>query len=90
MKRKTLKVELTLDERKALLAKSAYDCRDVMKMTGYAKSKAFAVMKKCKKELNGRIFLNDHVITRSSLLAFMGTSIEQEVEIIRQLEKKQT
>lgn len=90
MKRITPKVELTIEERKRLLGKPVYDYHDVMKMTGMAKSKSIAIMKECKEKLNGKVLFNDHAITRNSLLAYMGTSIEQEREIIRQLEQTKT
>ena len=87
MKRKTPKHELTIEERKRLLAKPTYDIKDVMKFTGYAKSKANEIMRTCKEKLNGKVLFNDHAITRNSLLAYLNSSIEQERYVIKQLEQ---
>ena len=88
MKRKTPKVELTIEERKRLLAMPTYTYKEVMKMTGTAKSKAFEIMKTCREKLNGKVLFNDHAITRNSLLAYLGTSIEVERVVMSQLESK--
>lgn len=87
MKRKTPKHELTIEERKQLLAKPNYDLKDVMKFTGFAKSKANEIMRVCKEKLNGKVLFENHKITRNSLLAYMGSSIEQERYVIKQLEE---
>lgn len=89
MKRKTPKHELTIEERKQLLAKPNYDLKDVMRFTGYCKSKANEIMRVCKEKLNGKVLFNDHAITRNSLLAWLGTSFEVENYNIKQLEKKE-
>ena len=87
MKRKTPKIELSIDERKQLLAKPTFNLQDVMKFTGFAKSKANTIMRECKEKLNGKVLFNEHAITRNSLLAWLGTSLETETYAIKQLEK---
>lgn len=89
MKRITPKHELTIEERKQLLAKPTYNLNDVIKMTGYCRSKANQIMKTCKEKLNGKVLFNEHAITRNSLLAWLGTSLEQENYVIKQLETKE-
>ena len=89
MKRKTPKHELTIEERKQLLATPCWTYKEVMRYTGFAKSKCFSIMQECREKLNGRVLFNDHAITRNSLLAYMGTSWEVENHYIKQLERKQ-
>ena len=90
MKRKTPKTILSIEERKRLLVMPTYSYKEVMQMTGTCKSKAFEIMKICKEKLNGKVLFNEHAITRNSLLAYLGSSIEQERYVIKQLEDKQT
>lgn len=90
MKRKTPKHELSIRERKELLATPVWTFKEVMKYTGYCKSKSFEIMQVCKDKLNGKVLFNDHAITRNSLLAYLNSSIEQERYIIQQLEKTET
>jgi hypothetical protein len=89
MKRKTPKIELSIEERKQLLAKPTWTFKDVMQYTGFAKSKSFEIMQICREKLNGKVLFNEHAITRNSLLAYLNTSIEQERYVIKQLEEKE-
>lgn len=87
MKRKTPKHELTIEERKTLLLKPVWQYGDVMKYTGFAKSKAFEVMQECKDKLNGKVIFNDHAVKRNSVLAWLSTSFEEEINKLKQIEK---
>jgi len=82
--------QLSVKERKEFLLKPIYDYHDVMKITGYRKSKAIEIMNECKKKYNGSVLFNSHAITRNSLLEYMGTSIEQERYVLHQLEETET
>lgn len=87
MKRITPKHELTIKERKELLLMPTWSCEEVMKYTGFAKSKSFQIMNFCKEKLNGKVMFNDHKVKRDSVLAYLDTSIEREKYIIKQLEE---
>ena len=77
---------MTLQERKNLLVKPAWDYKDVMTYCNVKKTKAFEIIKECKTKLNGKVIFNDHAIKRDSVLAYCGTSIERERYVIKQLE----
>ena len=87
MKRITPKHELSIKERKELLLMPTWSCEEVMKYTGFAKSKSFQIMKICKDKLNGKVMFNDHKVKRDSVLSYLDTSIEREKYIIKQLEE---
>lgn len=81
---------MTIKERKELLSKPNWTYKDVMAYTGFKKSKCFEIMSECKEKLNGKVLFNDHAVKRNSVLAWLGTSIEQECYIIKQLEKQES
>ena len=81
---------MTYKERKELLAKPNWTYKEVMMYCEVKKSKAFLIMKVCKEKLNGVVLFNSHCVSRNSVLAYCGTSIEQERYVIQQLEKEQT
>ena len=81
---------MTIQERKELLGKPAWDYKDVMLFTGYKKSKCFEIMKECKEKLNGKVLFNKHCVKRDSVLAWLSTSIERERYVIQQLEQENT
>ena len=81
---------MTIKERKELLVKPAWSYRDVMAYTGWKKSKAFQIIEVCKKELNGEVLFEKHKVKRNSVLAYMNTSIEEELMIIKKLEQEDT
>ena len=81
--------DISIEERKRLLAIPNWSYKEVMQYTGWKKSKCFQVMKTCKEKLNGRVLFNDHCVSRNSVLAFLGTSLECECYAIKQLEKEE-
>lgn len=94
MKRTTERIWLTIEKRKELTLSPAWTYKDVMAYCQVQKSKAFQIMEIVRKQFNGSVLFNPHVVKRDSVLAYMGTSIERERYIIRQLEatdeKKET
>lgn len=80
---------MTIQERKELLAIPCWNYKQVMQYTGYKKSKAFEVIAICKEKLNGKVMFNDHVVKRNAVLAYMGSSVEQEKVVIKQLEDEE-
>jgi len=86
MKRKNAKVELSVERRKELLLKPNWNYQDVMAYCQVQKSKAFQIMDIVKKQFNGNVLFNPHVVSRDGVLAYMDTSIERERYVIRQLE----
>lgn len=70
-----------------LLLKPCWNYKDVMFYCGVKKSKAFEIIKLCKEKLNGAVRFNDHAVKRDSVLTYMGTDIERETYILRQLNK---
>lgn len=84
----TPKTPLSIEERKRLLAMPTYSYHEVMKLCQVKKSKAFQIMKICKEKLNGKVIFEEHKVKRNSVLAYCGTSIEEETHLIRQLEMK--
>ena len=90
MKRKTPKRKLTYNELRDLLSRSSWSYKDVMAYCQVEKSKAFEIIKICKDKLNGKILFNEHSVSRNSVLAYAGSSIEQERYVLKQLENTQT
>lgn len=88
MKRKAPRIELTIEERKQLLAKPTWNYKDVMKYTGFAKSKAMEIMRVCKEKLNGKVLFNEHLVKRDSVLAYNSSSIEREKYVLKELDKE--
>ena len=80
---------ISIKERKELLATPIWSVREVMKYTGFKKSKAFEIMHECKEKLNGSVLFNSHCVSRNSVLSWLGTSIEVETYAIKQLEKEE-
>jgi len=81
--------DISIEERKRLLAIPTWNYKQVMAYTGFKKSKCFEIMRECKERLNGKILFNEHAVSRNSVLAWLGTSFEEEAYHIKQLEKEQ-
>lgn len=89
MRTKTLpKPPLSIEERKRLLIMPSWSYKEIMAFCQIKKSKAFQIMKICKEKLNGKVIFEEHKVKRNSVLAYCGTSIEEETHLIRQLEMK--
>lgn len=86
MKRTTEREWLTIERRKELILNPCWTYKDVMAYCQVQKSKAFQIIDLVKKQFNGSVLFNPHVVKRDSVLAFRGTSIERERYIIKQLE----
>lgn len=72
-----------------LLLQPVWDYHDVMEYCGVKKSKAFEIIKVCKTQLNGTVRFNKHGVKRDSVLEYMGSDIERETYILKQLEKQE-
>ena len=70
---------------KDLLEKPVWYCEDVIAYTGFKQSKCYQIMKFCKENLNGAVRFNPHGVKRDSVLEYMGTSLEQECYLLKQL-----
>ena len=79
---------MTLQERKDLLTCPNWTWRQVAKYTGYKKSKVYEIIAICKKDFNGEVIFEKHKVKRNSVLAYLGTSIEEELMIIKKLEQQ--
>ena len=80
---------MTLKERKDLLLTPNWSYKDVMAYTGWKKSKAYLIIDICKRELNGEVMFEKHKVKRNSVLAYMNTSVEEELMIIKKLEQEE-
>ena len=70
-----------------LLEMPVWTYHEVMEYCNVKKSKAFEIIKTCKERLNGNVRFNPHGVRRDSVLTYMGTDIERETYILRQLNK---
>lgn len=71
-----------------LLTKPCWTYKDIMAYCECKKSKAHEIMKICKEKFNGNVIFNKHVVKRNSVLEYLGTSVEQEVNVINALKPK--
>lgn len=70
-----------------LLSKPHFDYHDVMTYIGCGKTKAYEVMKICRRKYNGAIPHEPQCVTRDSVLVYLGSSIEREVYCKKILEE---
>ena len=71
-----------------MLLKPHWNVHDVCDYLDCKKTKAYEVMKICKKEHNGMIRFNSSCVTRDSVLTYLKTSIERELYINEELQKR--
>ena len=72
---------------KELLSKPNWNYKEVMEYCDCKKSKAYEIMKVCKEKFGGSVRFNTKVVSRDSVLAYCGTTIERERYVINQLDK---
>ena len=75
--------------KKEMLEMPCWSFHEVMEYCGVKKSKAFEIIKVCKERLNGVVRFNKHGVKRDSVLEYMGSDIERETYILKQLEKQE-
>lgn len=66
-----------------MLEMPVWTFRQVMEYCGVKRSKAYEIIKVCKEKLNGTVRFNPHGVKRNSVLEYMGTSIEQEAYVLK-------
>lgn len=66
---------------KLAIIKQLINISDVMLITGYKRSKAFVIMKRCRKDFNGSVPVAGNFITSDSLLFYFGIN---KSELIKQ------
>lgn len=69
--------------KKELLEMPVWTYKEVMLYCNVKKSKAYEIIKTCKEKLNGSVRFNTHGVKRNSVLEYMGTSIEQEAYVLK-------
>lgn len=73
--------------RQNLLLKPNWNCQNIMDYLECGKTKAYEYMAKARKHYNGSVSGNSDVVKRDSLLLTIGTSIEREIYILKNLKK---
>ena len=66
-----------------LLLNPCWTYKDIMLYCGVKKSKAHEIMNICKKQFNGSVLFNKHVVKRDSVLEYMGTTLEHEAIVLK-------
>ena len=79
---------MTLKEHTELMMCPAWTYHEVMLYCKVKKSKAFLIIKECKEKLNGKVLFEEHKVKRDSVLAYMGSSIEHERYVNKQLQEQ--
>ena len=69
--------------KKDLLEKPVWNYYDVMFYCHVRKTKAYEIMTICRKELNGAVRFNPHGVKRDSVLEYLGTTIEKEIYVLK-------
>ena len=64
-----------------LLLTPAWNYQHIMEYLNCHKSKAYEVMKRCKKHYNGTIPFEKSLVKRDSVLCYLRTSIERELYV---------
>lgn len=73
---------LTFEEKEKMLSQICLRCDDIMKLTGFCKSKVYAIMKECRNDFNGKAGIRTDAITTTSLFKYFGTSLEEEIALV--------
>lgn len=68
-----------------LLLKPAWTYKDIMLYCECKKSKAYEIMKICKEQFNGNVLFEKSSVKRNSVLEYLGTSIEEEVNVLKRI-----
>ena len=68
-----------------LLLTPVWTYKDVMLYCNVKKSKAYEIMHICIKELGGAVRFNKHAVKRDSVLAYMGSDIEREGYVLKNI-----
>lgn len=78
---------MTIDRKIYLLLKNSYNTKDIMELKKCSSSTANRIKKVCRKYFKGSIRseINRHSITASSFWLSEGSSIEKEVEKIKEI-----
>ena len=76
---------MTLQEHTELMTNPAWTYHEVMLYCKVKKSKAFLIINECKDKLNGKVLFDKSKVKRDSVLAYMGSSIEHERYVNKQL-----
>lgn len=71
----------------SLLFKPTYDYKDVCQIVGCKTTKAYQVMKICRKQYGGAIKYEPRLITSDSLYLYLGTTREREIGLYENLQK---
>ena len=61
-----------------LLLKPIWSCKDIMKYTGFGKSKSYEIMNIAKNKFNGKVNISSSVVKMDSVLLALNTSYERE------------
>lgn len=67
---------------RTLLQKPHWSYKDVMQYCGVKTSKAYEIMAVVRKKYNGTIRDFPSHVRRNSVLAFLGTTIEEELKVV--------
>lgn len=73
---------LTVGKKRELLAKTAWDYKDIMAFAGCTKMVAYDIKKQAISECKGKVPYNSRVVFSDSVLALMHTTRERELDLI--------
>lgn len=73
---------MTVEDKEKFLMMVSYSAKDVMILTGYAKSKVTIIMNECKLMFGGIIRHRPNAITSKSFWLWNGSSIEEEYRLL--------
>lgn len=82
MKKLKRQNRLTLEEKEHILSKPVLRLTDIKKLTGYANTTAYQIMRECKEKYNGTVTTRNDAIKTESLFKFLGTSLERELYLL--------
>lgn len=75
-------------DRQELLLKPHWNNKDICDYVECKKSKAYQIMGIAKTKFNGVVCFNSRCVLRDSVLQVIGTSIERETYILKQIKER--
>lgn len=70
--------DLQIKDTMNLLLKPIWSVADIMKYTGFKKTKAYEIMNIAKTKFNGKVYVSSSVVSMDSVLLALNTSYERE------------
>lgn len=72
-----------------LLLKPHWTAKNISSYTGYGLTKSYEIMAICRQKYNGTLKDLPDCVSRDSVMAFLGTTAKREIDLYRDLQRKE-